>query len=92
MSGEKKEDEPSGEKCYPVESKKKEGSVCIIPERCKGCEFCIEFCPVEALEPSDKTTEKGYRLPELTGDCILCGKCENICPEFAIYLKERGEE
>ncbi|MEF8873583.1 MAG: 4Fe-4S dicluster domain-containing protein [Candidatus Thermoplasmatota archaeon] len=90
---EKEEDEnDSGERCYAAKSKNKEGSVCVIPERCKGCEFCIEFCPAQALEPSENTTEKGYRPPEMTGDCVLCGKCEKICPEFAIYIKEKEEE
>lgn len=76
------------EKCYLVEHKKKKGAVCVIPERCKGCGFCIEFCPVGALEFSENITKKGYHTPEMTGECILCGRCEMICPEFAIYIKE----
>ncbi len=74
--------------CWEVNSKKKKGKLCLIRERCKGCGFCIEFCPVDALEVSDKTTEKGYYPPKLTGECILCGRCEKRCPDFAIYLKE----
>ncbi len=92
---EKEEDDDengSGERCYPAESKNREGSICVIPERCKGCGFCIEFCPVQALEASEDTTEKGYRPPKMTGDCVLCGKCEKVCPEFAIYLKEKEED
>ncbi len=85
-------EEKEGEKCWTVASKKKEGAVCLIKERCKGCGFCIEFCPVKALEFSEKTTEKGYHPPKMTGDCILCGKCEKMCPEFAIYLKEKKED
>ncbi len=86
------DEEEATEECYPVETKNKEGKVCVITERCKGCGFCIEFCPVDALEYSDETTEKGYTPPEMTEDCVLCGKCEKICPEFAIYLEEESQE
>ena len=91
--GKKEEKEVSSDqKCYLVETKNKEGSVCVITERCKGCEFCIDFCPVGALEQSEETTEKGYHPPKMTEGCVLCGKCEKICPEFAIHIKEEGEE
>ncbi|MFP4185852.1 MAG: ferredoxin family protein [Thermoplasmata archaeon] len=92
MSEEEMEDKKSEERCYPVETNNKEGSVCVITERCKGCEFCIEFCPVGALEKSDETTEKGYHPPEMTEGCVLCGKCEKICPEFAVHIKEKEDE
>ncbi len=26
-----------------------DGQVYVIPERCKGCNFCIEFCPEQVL-------------------------------------------
>lgn len=89
---EKEEENQSDKKCYHVETKNKEGDVCVITERCKGCGFCIEFCPVNALEYSDETTEKGYTPPEMTEGCILCGKCEKVCPEFCIYLDVEEEE
>ncbi len=76
------------QKCWKVETKEKKGELCVISERCKGCGYCIEFCPVKALEFSENTTEKGYQPPEMKEGCILCGKCEKTCPEFAIYLKE----
>ncbi|MFW6142423.1 MAG: 4Fe-4S dicluster domain-containing protein [Candidatus Saliniplasma sp.] len=87
----KEKEENSDIVCWDVETKKKKGGVCLIPERCKGCGFCIEFCPVGALKTSEDTTEKGYHPPEMTEGCILCGKCEKICPEFSIYLKEEDE-
>ena len=91
MSEENEEKEPF-ETCYEVKNKDREGKICVITERCKGCGFCIEFCPVKALEFSEETTEKGYHTPEMTEGCIMCGKCERVCPEFAIYLKEEEEE
>ncbi|MFW6040663.1 MAG: 4Fe-4S dicluster domain-containing protein [Thermoplasmatota archaeon] len=89
---EKKENKKPTAKCYQVKHKNKEGAVCVITERCKGCGFCIEFCPVNALEYSEETTEKGYHPPKMTKGCILCGKCERVCPEFAIYIKEKEEK
>ncbi|MFO8109125.1 MAG: ferredoxin family protein [Thermoplasmata archaeon] len=78
----------SDQKCWLIEKKEKKGELCVIYERCKGCGYCIEFCPVNALEFSKDTTERGYLLPDMVGECVLCGKCEKMCPEFAIYLKE----
>ena len=35
------------------------GIVHIIDDRCKGCGFCIEFCPQGTLEISSRTNAKG---------------------------------
>jgi len=64
------------------------GAVEILRERCKGCGFCVEYCPRDVLEMSTDFNRKGYhppysRHPEL---CVACGFCEMICPEFAIYI------
>jgi 2-oxoglutarate ferredoxin oxidoreductase subunit delta len=36
------------------------------------------------------TNSKGYHLPEAVAQaqCVACGLCELICPEFAIYCVE----
>lgn len=59
----------------------------IILDRCKGCGFCIEFCPKDVLTRSDYMNAKGYHPPKLvqTGACMGCDICETVCPEFAIY-------
>ncbi|MFC1833684.1 ferredoxin family protein [Thermodesulfobacteriota bacterium] len=69
------------------------GRVYIIDNRCKGCGFCIEFCPNSCLKESKRYNQKGYHPPELVfqaEDCRDCGLCSLICPEFAIFteLKE----
>jgi len=66
------------------------GNIHLIKDRCKSCEFCIEFCPQGILELSDEFNAKGYHLPRKSdsGHCIACGLCELICPEFAIYITE----
>jgi 2-oxoglutarate ferredoxin oxidoreductase subunit delta len=66
------------------------GIVHVIDERCKGCGFCIEFCPRGLLEISAQTNSKGYHPPEVNDDihCTDCGLCELLCPDFAIYVEE----
>jgi len=67
-----------------------EGIVHIIHERCKGCGYCIAFCPRDVLETSDQFNTKGYHPPvaKKPDACVNCHYCEIICPEFAIYSVE----
>ena len=70
------------------------GIVHIIEERCKGCGFCVEFCPQDVLIMSEHTNAKGYHPPKLIDDsrCINCGLCALLCPDFAIYVENGGME
>ena len=72
------------------------GVVFVIPGRCKGCGYCIEFCPQHVLATSEEINPKGYHYP-VVGDgkadaCIHCGFCDVVCPEFAIYTEEVATE
>ena len=40
------------------------GELHILAERCKGCAFCVEYCPTEVLELSRSFNKKGYHPPE----------------------------
>ena len=64
------------------------GQVHIMPERCKGCGFCIQFCPNQVLAESDETNQKGYHFPYVAkpDECIACNLCEAICPDFVISV------
>lgn len=66
------------------------GKVVIIEDRCKGCGFCIEYCPRSVLKLSRSFNTKGYHPPEVVEntDCVNCHFCEVLCPEFAIYSTE----
>jgi 2-oxoglutarate ferredoxin oxidoreductase subunit delta len=68
------------------------GEIHIIENRCKGCGFCVTYCPMDVLELSDIFNDRGYHPPYVKNPeaCINCGLCEMICPEFAIWssLKE----
>ncbi len=64
-----------------------QGRVIIHEERCKGCGFCIEFCPKKVLAASPKFNSKGYHPPYAAkpDECVNCNLCFLVCPEFAIY-------
>jgi 2-oxoglutarate ferredoxin oxidoreductase subunit delta len=44
--------------------KLRNADIVIIEERCKGCKFCIEFCPKDVLEEGKKFNARGIRPPE----------------------------
>jgi polyferredoxin/NAD-dependent dihydropyrimidine dehydrogenase PreA subunit len=68
------------------------GRVFMVPERCKECKYCWEYCPEEVLEPSQAVNSHGYHYPQVKNGkesaCVVCGMCEWICPDFAIYAVE----
>ena len=55
---------------------------------CKGCNICIDRCPVDALEESNKLNRRGVRPPKLKeeNECNYCRLCELICPDLAITV------
>ena len=61
---------------------------------CKGCNLCIERCPVNALEESDKLNKRGVRPPKLKekNECNYCRYCELICPDLAITVIHEEDE
>ena len=63
------------------------GDVYVVVERCKGCGFCVEYCPKDVLALSEEFNRKGYHPPEVIkhGECVNCNLCEMICPDFAIF-------
>lgn len=75
----------------PFDHKDKTSSlpkVYINRERCKGCGYCVEFCPRKVLSMSPEINPKGYNPAMVSneGECLSCGYCEAICPEFAIKV------
>jgi 2-oxoglutarate ferredoxin oxidoreductase subunit delta len=80
----------------PLDEKEYErprGRIYTIPDRCKGCGFCIEFCPRQVLKFSEEFNKRGVHPPEVEKpeECIMCGLCEHICPDFAIYCLDSNE-
>lgn len=70
------------------------GTVHINKNWCKGCGFCVEYCPENVLEMSAEYNAKGYHPPVVTDaeHCNFCRMCEVICPEFSIYVTPDDEE
>jgi 2-oxoglutarate ferredoxin oxidoreductase subunit delta len=69
------------------------GRVILIEERCKGCGFCVEYCPRDVLRMSSAFNTKGYHTPAVQNEstCVNCHFCEDLCPEFAIFSIEATE-
>jgi 2-oxoglutarate ferredoxin oxidoreductase subunit delta len=63
------------------------GDVIVIDDRCKGCGFCVEYCPRDVLVLASTFNRKGYHPPRVVhpGQCVNCNLCEMLCPEFAIF-------
>ncbi len=70
------------------------GKIHIEKDRCKGCSFCVEYCPKDVLEMSEEFNVKGYHPPFVKDEdaCVYCQLCESICPEFAIFVTIKEEE
>lgn len=63
----------------------------IAKDRCKGCEFCIHFCPKNLLFLSSKLTAKGFHTASIiinTKKCSGCTICAQVCPDAAIEIEE----
>ena len=77
----------------PQALKIRDVDVVVLEDRCKGCSFCIEFCPRDALEQDTKLNIRGVHAPRVRDPslCVGCGVCEEICPDFAIFLVDKGE-
>jgi len=66
------------------------GHVYVLDDICKGCGFCIEYCPRQVLAEASRFNAKGYHPPEVVdaNACVMCGFCELVCPDFAIWTEK----
>jgi 2-oxoglutarate ferredoxin oxidoreductase subunit delta len=67
------------------------GEVHLIKDQCKGCSYCIQFCPKKVLEESQEINARGVRPPKVADEskCVACNFCMVVCPDFAIYVTEK---
>lgn len=67
------------------------GYIQIDRERCKGCAFCIKFCPEKSIYLSEELNLKGYFVAafDVGRECTGCGTCAIMCPEVAIEVEKR---
>ena len=81
------------------DSPKLKGKVILTEGRCKGCSYCVAFCPTGCLVMGGRLNHKGYHLPEMAHPekCTGCDMCGLYCPDFAIFgvrlnrKKKKGE-
>ncbi len=70
------------------------GKVTFNENECKGCELCVQVCPVKIIRLDfTKTNETGYHpagIDEME-KCIACANCAITCPDSVITV-ERVEE
>ena len=88
---------PERIKHAPLDSKDMEhpkAEIHLIKDQCKGCSYCIEFCPKKVLEESGEINARGVHPPKIVNEdqCILCRFCTAICPDFAIFVVEKKNE
>ena len=59
----------------------------ITKARCKGCGYCIEVCPRDALAFTGEIGEAGYDTIGVDESlCIQCGSCYRACPDFVFEI------
>jgi len=49
----------------------------VNPEKCKGCGFCVEVCPLELVSLQEK-------VASISTGCVQCQACVKVCPAGAI--------
>jgi 2-oxoglutarate ferredoxin oxidoreductase subunit delta len=62
------------------------GRVFVKSEVCKGCAYCVQFCPSHCLAMGQAFNAKGYHFPVMAQPekCSGCDLCGSYCPDFAI--------
>ncbi|MCF7879022.1 MAG: 4Fe-4S binding protein [Candidatus Omnitrophica bacterium] len=63
----------------------------IEKDKCKGCGFCIAYCPVGHLLFSKGFNKKGRKFARVNKEnkCIGCGVCFLVCPDAAVKIYEK---
>ncbi len=88
---------PERIKHQPLDSgevKPPQAEIHLIKDQCKGCGFCIQFCPKKVLEESQEINARGIHPPRIVDEskCIICSFCTAVCPDFAIFVTEKSRE
>jgi len=55
----------------------------VDPEKCEGCEECVDICPMDVFEMQDDKS-----VPVNADACEGCESCVETCEPGAITLEE----
>ena len=66
--------------------------VWVDESRCKACDICVSYCPAGVLGMRLEPNAVLGKMIEVVhpDSCIGCRDCELHCPDFAIYVVEKG--
>lgn len=67
-------------------------AVWVDESRCKACDICVSYCPAGVLNMKEDIHAIQGMMIEVSHPeaCIGCRDCELHCPDFAIYVAEKG--
>jgi len=57
--------------------------VVVDPDKCEGCEECVEVCPADVFE-----MENDKSVPVNAEECLGCESCIEVCDQEAITVTE----
>lgn len=64
--------------------------IVVDNELCKGCGYCISFCPKKIIHFGTQRNTSGYGnlcAEQILGsECIACKTCATVCPDSAITV------
>lgn len=66
------------------------GTVTFNQDYCKGCELCVDACPVNIVQiDKNKINKKGYNPATVfeMDKCIGCTNCATMCPDGVITVE-----
>lgn len=63
----------------------------LEPERCSGCNLCLEICPNELFQKGQEPNAAGYfPVQMINADyCINCLRCVQVCPDRAFDVPQQ---
>ncbi len=66
------------------------GKLTFDENRCKGCNLCVEACPIHILAlDTSRVNAIGYTPAMIIkpNDCIACQNCVVMCPDSIITIE-----
>lgn len=66
--------------------------VWVDETRCKSCNICVSYCPSGTIAMREEPKSISGTMIEVINpnSCIGCRECENHCPDFAIFVANKG--